>query len=388
MSAFHRVCNIRLELPLPYCRHLSKAMPDPCTLRADIRRLHRADEASLLAVLTEQARFEPLARERIRRRAQGWVEALRAHPSPAGGIDAFLREYDLSTREGAVLMGMAEALLRIPDAETADLLIQDQLGASDWKKHQGHSDSLLVNASTWALILTGRLVSLDTEAQGVAGLLKRLLARSAEPVIRQAVYQAMRLLGQQFVMGRTIQEALQRARSAERGGVRHAYDMLGEAACTQACAQRYFAAYAEAIKAIGAQARGLEVFSAPSLSVKLSALHPRYEFAQRGRVLNELLPAVRQLALEARAANIGLTLDAEESDRLELSLDVLEALALDPSLSGWNGLGLAVQAYQKRATAVMAWLGQLARRGDRRLMIRLVPSFRTPLVTIAHFQSS
>ena len=347
-------------------------MSEPNTLREAIRLLHRADEALLLEPLIQQAWFTSQQRERIKRRAQDWVESLRTGHNQADTLDAFLHEYDLSSHEGVVLMCLAEALLRIPDATTVNRLIQDQLGHSGWQQHRGHSDSLLVNASTWALMLTGRLVSLDTDEQGAFGILKRLLARTSEPVIRQAVFQAMHILGQQFVMGRTIAEALQRTRPAEKTGYRHSYDMLGEAARTAADARRYFESYADAIRAIGQASQGLDVLSAPSLSVKLSALHPRYEFAQRERVIGELLPTIRRLALAAREAGIGLTVDAEESDRLELSLDLVESLALDPGLSGWNGLGLAVQAYQKRATAVIDWLGDLAKRGHRRLAVRLV----------------
>ena len=337
-------------------------------LRAAIRSLHRADEAALAESLAAQARFSPEARGRVRRRAEAWVESVRADHRLAGGMEAFLHEYGLSSPEGVALMCLAEALLRIPDAATADRLIQGQLGHADWQKHLGHGDSLLVNASTWALMLTGRLVALDAGAQGP----RRLLARLCEPAIRQAVLQAMHILGRQFVMGRTIDEALRRARAAEPAGYRHSYDMLGEAAHSQADARRYFDAYAGAVAAIGQASQGADVSAAPSLSVKLSALHPRYESAQRGRVVGELLPALRRLALDARAARIGLTVDAEESDRLELSLDLVEALALDPGLSQWNGLGLAVQAYQKRATAVLDWLADLARRGGRRLAVRLV----------------
>ena len=347
-------------------------MSETNTLRAAIRTLHRADEASLAAELAEQARFDPEARWRIRQRAKAWVESVRAQPRLARGMEAFLHEYDLSSREGVVLMCLAEALLRIPDTATVDRLIKDQLGPSDWKKHGGHSDSLLVNASTWALMLTGRMVSLDGAGESANGLVKSLLSRVGEPLIRRAVLQAMHILGRQFVMGRTIAEALRRARTAEQAGCRHSYDMLGEAARTQADARRYFESYACAIQSIAAQRQYPDVFAAPSLSVKLSALHPRYEFAKRERVMGELLPAVHRLALDARQANIGLTLDAEESDRLELSLDLIEALATDPGLAGWNGLGLAVQAYQKRATAVLDWLADLAKRGQRCLIVRLV----------------
>jgi RHH-type proline utilization regulon transcriptional repressor/proline dehydrogenase/delta 1-pyrroline-5-carboxylate dehydrogenase len=344
------------------------AMPDTAALRLAIRAAHRADEETLLASWVGQARFDAPARARIRRRAEGWVESIRAGHGPAGAMDAFLREYGLSSREGLALMCLAEALLRIPDAETADRLIKDQLGHSDWRRHLGHSDSLLVNASTWALMLTGRLAAREEAGEALG----TLLARAGEPFVRQAAIQAMRLLGRQFVMGQTLAEALRRAEDAERRGYRHSYDMLGEAARTMAAARRYFDAYAEAVSAIGQARHGAGVYAAPGLSVKLSALHPRYEPAQRGRVMGELLPALKRLALDAKAAGIGLTLDAEEADRLELSLDLVEALALDPALAGWDGLGLAVQAYQKRALAVVDWLADLARRGRRRLAVRLV----------------
>lgn len=340
----------------------------PSTLRKAMRHLHRADENQLLESLLAEARFDQPAQARIRHRAQGWVEVIRSGQGQGGSFDAFLHEYDLSSDEGVVLMCLAEALLRIPDTETQDRLIEDQLSAAHWERHRGHSDSLLVNASTWALMLTGKLVSVA----GEDGMVKRLAARASGPLIRQAIHHAMQILGQQFVMGRTIAEALRRARDAEKAGYRHSYDMLGEAARTAACARRYFDAYQEAIAAIGADASGMDVFAAPSLSVKLSALHPRYEFAQRGRVMAELLPALTRLALDARHAHIGLTLDAEEADRLELSLDLLESLALDLRLAGWNGLGLAVQAYQKRAPALLDWLADLARRGQRRFSLRLV----------------
>jgi RHH-type proline utilization regulon transcriptional repressor/proline dehydrogenase/delta 1-pyrroline-5-carboxylate dehydrogenase len=338
-------------------------------LRESIRQLQRADEETLLLSLIEQARLSPDQQTSVRRRAETWVQTLR-DTRPVGSLDAFLHEYDLSSPEGVVLMCLAEALLRIPDAATADRLIQELLGPSDWQSHRGHSDNLLVNASTWALMLTGRLVALD--AEGAGGIFKRLLARNSEPFIRRAVYQAMHILGRQFVMGQTIAEALQRSRAAERGGCRHSYDMLGEAACSKADARRYFASYADAIQAIGNHIHSPHIYAAPSLSVKLSALHPRYEYSQRERVLSELLPALRRLAIDAKTAGIGLTVDAEEADRLELSLDVFEALALDSALDGWHGLGLAVQAYQKRATAVLDWLAELARRGGRRLAVRLV----------------
>src|SRR5712671_4215806 len=268
-------------------------------------------------------------------------------------------------------MCLAEALLRIPDAETVDKLIRDKIAAADWQSHLGHSGSLFVNASTWALMLTGRLLRPDNTGD-LGDALRRLLARSSEPVWRQAVTAAMRILAGQFVMGRTIEEALDRARDAERQGYRHSFDMLGEAARTMADAERYHAAYEHAIAAIGHAASGRPIEAAPGISVKLSALHPRYELAQHGRVMRELLPALIVLARDARAGGIGFTIDAEEGDRLEPSLDLVEALALAPDLAGWDGLGLAVQAYQKRAPAVVDWLADLALRARRRLMVRLV----------------
>ncbi|MFO1371370.1 MAG: bifunctional proline dehydrogenase/L-glutamate gamma-semialdehyde dehydrogenase PutA [Candidatus Competibacteraceae bacterium] len=339
-------------------------------LRARIREFHRVNETRIVNELIVRAALSPEQHARIVARARPLVAAVRKVRMDAGGIDAFLNAYDLSSREGVVLMCLAEALLRIPDAETADRLIRDKIGGADWEARLGASHSLFVNASTWALMLTGRIVSLPTDER--AGLFKRLVNRLGEPVIRQATLQAMRILGRQFVMGRTIGEALKRARDGEKSGYRHSYDMLGEAARTAADACHYFDAYTQAIEAIGAEAHGRGVVDAPSISIKLSALHPRYEFAQRERVMRELLPAVTALAVKARDQHIGFTIDAEEADRLELSLDLIEHLAVDPQLANWNGLGLAVQTYQKRALAVLDWLADLAHRAKHRLMVRLV----------------
>ncbi len=333
----------------------------------------REEEGASVARVLAAAALPPETTERIRRSAQAFVAEARQRRLGKGGLDALLHEYALSSPEGVALMCLAEALLRIPDAGTVDRLIRDKLAPADWARHLGHSASLLVNASTWALMLTGRLVG-EAETHGdLAQALRRLLARSGEPVVRQAVTAAIRILARQFVMGRTIAEALERAKPAERQGYRHSYDMLGEAARDAAGAERYFAAYEAAIAAIGAAAgKRRDIAAAPGISVKLSALHPRYEESQRERVIGELGPRLGALARRAKAAGVGFTIDAEESDRLELSLDLLEALALDPELSGWNGLGLAVQAYQKRALPLIDWLAALARRGRRRLMLRLV----------------
>ncbi len=301
--------------------------------------------------------------------------ALGVRQKRASGLDAFLNEYRLSTDEGVVLMCLAEALLRIPDSDTRDRLIRDKIGGADWSRHLGRSDSLLVNASTWALMLTGRVVRLDTPGVGegeAGGIIGRLIARSGEPLIREAVLQAMRIMGRQFVMGRTIDEALERGRAAEARGYRHSFDMLGEAAKTRADAERYVAAYGTAIGAIGQASAGRGPIAGPGISVKLSALHPRYEFAQAERVMAELVPRLRRLALQARQLDIALCVDAEEADRLDLSLDVMAAVFTVPELAGWEGFGLAIQAYQKRAPAVLDWLADLARSHGRRLQVRLV----------------
>ena len=346
--------------------------PHPDPLRQALRLAYREEEERAVARILATAALPAELADRIGRRASRFVAEARQRRHGKGGLDALLHEYALSSPEGVALMCLAEALLRIPDGATVDRLIRDKLAPADWASHLGHSGSLLVNASTWALMLTGRLVR-EGDAQGdLAHALHRLLARSGEPLIRQAVTAAIRVLARQFVMGRTIGEALERARPGESLGYRHSYDMLGEAARDADDAERYFAAYDDAIAAIGAAAGHQEVAGAPSISVKLSALHPRYEENQRERVMAELTPRLRALACRAKAAGIGLTIDAEEANRLELSLDLVERLVLDAELAGWNGLGLAVQAYQKRALALIDWLTALARRGSRRLMLRLV----------------
>jgi RHH-type proline utilization regulon transcriptional repressor/proline dehydrogenase/delta 1-pyrroline-5-carboxylate dehydrogenase len=346
--------------------------PDPSPRHAALRTAYRRSEHDAVEAALAAAELEPAALDRIGERARALVAQVRAGRVGKGGIDAFLHEYELSSVEGVVLMCLAEALLRIPDAETADRLIRDKIGPADWQKHLGRSASLFVNASTWALMLTGRLVQPETGEGEPAGLVRRLIQRSGEPVIRQAVTAAMRILGRQFVLGRTIGEALETARAAEKAGYRHSYDMLGEAARTAADAQRYCTSYRDAVSRIAATVEGRPIDAAPSISVKLSALHPRYELAQHGRVVGELLPRVKALALDAKQGGIGFTIDAEEADRLDLSLALIEALSGDPDLAGWDGFGLAVQAYQTRALAALDLLDDMARRHNRRLAIRLV----------------
>ncbi len=286
-------------------------------------------------------------------------------------VQGLLQEFSLSSDEGVALMCLAEALLRIPDPATRNALIRDKIGRGDWRAHLGQSSSPFVNAATWGLLVTGRLVATHDEA-GLANGLTRVTARVGEPVIRKAVDLAMRLMGKQFVAGETIADALANAERFEAMGFRYSYDMLGEAALTSADADRYCASYENAIDAIGEAAAGRGSYEGPGISIKLSALHPRYSYAQRERVLAELYPSVRALMLRARRYDIGINIDAEEADRLELSLDLLEKLCEEPALTGWNGIGFVVQGYQKRCPFVVDFLIDLARRTNRRLMVRLV----------------
>ncbi|HEY4999980.1 MAG TPA: proline dehydrogenase family protein, partial [Usitatibacter sp.] len=345
-------------------------------LRARLRENYLRDEAEALGEVVAQASLAPLAAARIQARARSLVEDVRSKQNVHAGMQSFLSEYDLSSQEGVLLMCVAEALLRIPDAATADKLIRDKLSQGDWERHVGRNRSLLVNAGTWGMMLTGKLVSVDADAGGNPGAwLARLAARAGEPVVRMALRQGMKLMAEQFVMGRTIEDALARSGGPGHATYLHSYDMLGEAAFTAADAERYFLAYEKAIDAIAAHSaagRASSVFAKPGISIKLSALHPRYEFAQRERVLAELAPRVIALAERACRGDVGVTLDAEEADRLDLSLDIFERAFGAAALAGWEGLGLAVQAYQKRAPFVVDWLADLARRARRRIMVRLV----------------
>jgi RHH-type proline utilization regulon transcriptional repressor/proline dehydrogenase/delta 1-pyrroline-5-carboxylate dehydrogenase len=318
------------------------------------------DEASRAAVLAEARAIVRRARGLGRRK---------------GVVESFLEEFSLSTQEGFALMCLAEALLRTPDAETVDRLIAEKIGVGEWQAHLGQSDNWLVNASTWGLMLTGRLVELGSETRGdVGSFLRRLVARSSEPVVRAAVAQAMRIMGEQFVLGRTVDAALRRGAGMVRAGdaAHFSIDMLGEGARTAADARRYLAAYADCIDTVASASGQGAPEDRTGVSVKLSALHPRYDARQRARVMDELYPDVLALCQRAAAAGIGLCLDAEEADRLVLSLEILERLTREPTLSEWTGLGLAVQAYQKRARGVITLLEQLAVRTGRRLMVRLV----------------
>nr|MBA3563992.1 bifunctional proline dehydrogenase/L-glutamate gamma-semialdehyde dehydrogenase PutA [Gammaproteobacteria bacterium] len=344
------------------------------SIGAAINRWYLADESECVRLLADIAREPEPRRQRIRDTAMTLVNAVRRNREHKSGLDEFLHKYDLSSQEGVVLMCLAEALLRIPDADTADRLIADKLSSANWQEHVGTSESLFVNASTWGLMLTGRFIRPDADMLTNPGsFLSRLASRVGEPVVRGALRQAMRIMARQFVMGRTIRDALQRSRSGDNREYRYSFDMLGEAALTAEDAQRYFDAYADAIAALGESIEGkLAAEEAPSISVKLSALFPRYEFAQWRRVLEELTPKLLELARQAKAAGVALTVDAEEADRLELSLAVFEAVYRSPDLDGWQGFGLAVQAYQKRALYVLRWLAGLAGQVGRRIPVRLV----------------
>ncbi len=299
------------------------------------------------------------------------IETLR-HQTPPPGLDAFLLEYDLSTHEGIILMCIAEALLRIPDPATVDKLIRDKLTSGDWNKHIEHSESLLVNASTWGLLLTGKIIHLDQEGTNISNGLKRIVAKSSEPIIRSAMKQAMAILGSQFVMGRTIDTALGRTQQNKNPRTLYSFDMLGEAAMTAKDADQFFKAYKHAIEQLANHSKQEDLYARDSISVKLSALHPRYQLSQQSRVLTELRSRLFELALLAKKHQLCITIDAEESERLELSLDLFESVYMDPALAGWSGLGLAVQAYQKRAHAVINWLIHLSKQNGKRIPVRLV----------------
>lgn len=349
-------------------------MRDGTDTLSDLRRViagHTlADEKTTLDGLIALAGLDSGDRDAISAEAARLVRAVRGGGRP-GMMESFLAEYGLTTKEGVALMCLAEALLRVPDRWTMDELIEDKVAPADWSRHLGHSSSPLVNASTWALMLTGRVVG-GHDDDDLAGALHGMVKRLGEPVIRTAVRRAMQELGRQFVLGRTIDEAAEHASPLEAKGYTYSYDMLGEAARTEADARRYHIAYSQAISAIAAHCDHDDIRANPGISVKLSALHPRYEFGQMPHVLDDIAARTRSLALIAKSAGIGFNIDAEEADRLDISLDVIEAVLSDRALAGWDGFGVVVQAYGRRARHVLAWLHALAERLDRRIMVRLV----------------
>lgn len=361
------------EAPLPAGGIFSAFAPPvspPTPLRAAITAAYRRPEPECIAPLLEAATLLPIQRQAVAALARKLIVALRAKDR-GSGVEGLVQEYALSSQEGVALMCLAEALLRIPDTATRDALIRDKIADGDWRAHLGDGRSLFVNAATWGLVVTGRLTSTAND-RSLGAALTRLIGRAGEPVIRRGVDMAMRMMGEQFVTGETIEEALRRARAAEAQGFQYSYDMLGEAATTAADAERYFADYEHAIHAIGKAADGRGIYAGPGISIKLSALHPRYARAQLARVMGELLPRVKALALLARRYDIGLNIDAEEADRLEISLDLLEALRRDPDLANWHGLGFVVQAYGKRCPFVLDFIIELARATRHRIMVRLV----------------
>jgi RHH-type proline utilization regulon transcriptional repressor/proline dehydrogenase/delta 1-pyrroline-5-carboxylate dehydrogenase len=328
------------------------------------------DEREAVGDLLARRPLNPEERAAVRAEAEALVRAARRSARKQGVVEGFLQEFSLGTREGLALMCLAEALLRTPDEATRDALIAEKIGSADWAAHLGQSENLFVNASTWGLMLTGKLIDVDEETKrDAAGFVKRLAGRVGEPVIRAAVAQAIRIMGEQFVLGRTIEDALKRAR---KDGYMCSFDMLGEGARTAADAERYEAAYAAAILTVGRASNSAGPEAGHGVSVKLSALSPRYEATQEARVWSELYPRIKRLALIAASHDINFTIDAEEADRLVLSLKLLDKLAREPDLGAWTGLGLAVQAYQKRAPEVIARVADLARSSGRRLMVRLV----------------
>ena len=342
-------------------------------LRQRLRETTCADEKDVVEELLAASQLSDEQRHAVLERSVEIVERCRARSDKAGTLDAFLQEFGLSNREGIALMCLAEALLRVPDEDTADRLIAEKIQSGDWGSHKGKSPSGFVNASVWGLMLTGRIVRLDEEIVGdTAGWMRKLVSSLGEPVVRQAVLQAMRIMGGQYVLGRTIEEGLRKGTAGNRPGTRFSFDMLGEGARTMADAERYFEDYQSAIRTIASTVGEEPVARANGISVKLSALHPRYEFRQKKRVMAELLPRVQALAAACKAGGMGFNIDAEECDRLDISLDIFEALARDPALKGWGGLGFVLQAYQKRGLAMADWLIALARETGHRFMVRLV----------------
>jgi len=361
------------EAHQPFLDFAEQILPQSVT-RSSVTAAWRRPETDAVPMLLEQARLPAALAGKTHELAYQLADKLRHQKGAtgrAGMVQSLLQEFSLSSQEGVALMCLAEALLRIPDKPTRDALIRDKISNGNWQSHLGRSPSLFVNAATWGLLFTGRLVSTHNEAN-LSRSLNRIIGKSGEPLIRKGVDMAMRLMGEQFVTGETIAEALANARKLEEKGFRYSYDMLGEAALTASDAKAYLISYQQAIHAIGKASNGRGIYEGPGISIKLSALHPRYSRAQYERVMEELYPILKSLTLLARSYDVGINIDAEEADRLELSLDLLEKLCFEPELEGWNGIGFVIQAYMKRCPFVIDELIDLAQRSRRRLMIRLV----------------
>lgn len=352
---------------IPFCKKPVDMKLD----RSEINACYRMDENTRVETLLSTLNFTTEIEKKIETLATDLVQAVREQDNDKSGIESLMMHYDLSTEEGVLLMCLAEALLRIPDKDTENLLIRDKLTSATWDQHVEKSESSFVNFATWGLALSGRILQ-KKEGSYFKSLWHDLIRKSGEPMIRKAVREAMKLLGEHFVIGRTIQEALKRSEAQESRGFTFSYDMLGEVARTEADATRYFKAYQNAIDALGAHNRATDIHQAPSISVKLSALHPRYEYQKREDVVAVLIERVKQLAIAAKNHRISMTIDAEEADRLDLSLDIFEGLFSDKIFADWEGLGLAVQGYQKRAVPLIQWLIELARKEKRKIPVRLV----------------
>ncbi|SDK12301.1 bifunctional proline dehydrogenase/L-glutamate gamma-semialdehyde dehydrogenase PutA [Microbulbifer yueqingensis] len=341
--------------------------------REKARQYLHADENQCVSELLAAPRPSDTLRQKILATSRELVVESRKERSKRGTLDAFLQQFGLSNKEGVALMCLAESLLRVPDADTADKLIAEKVHSGNWSSHRGQSDSLFVNASTWGLMLTGNIVELDPDiTEKPSHWMRRMVSRMGEPMVRASMMQAMKIMGGQYVLGRTIEEALKRGPAENVPGTRFSFDMLGEGARTMADAKRYFDAYMSAIETIGKHNDKRDVIEANGISIKLSALHPRYSVLQRERVMTELLPRVKELCIAAAKYDMGLNIDAEEADRLDVSLDIFEALARAPELGNWQGLGFVLQAYQKRAPYVADWLIALGRETGRKIMVRLV----------------
>ena len=347
------------------------AFPTQTPLRQAITDAYRRDEIEAVQDMLQRAQMTDEERNAASELARRLVTQVRSSRTKASGVDALMHEFSLSSEEGVALMCLAEALLRIPDNATRDRLIADKISEGNWKSHLNNSPSLFVNAAAWGLLITGKLTT-NTSEKNMGSALSRIISKGGAPLIRQGVNYAMRLLGKQFVTGQTIEEALQNGKEREKMGYRFSFDMLGEAAYTEEDANRYYNDYVKAIHAIGKDAAGQGVYEGNGISVKLSAIHPRYSRAQHERVMSELLPRLKELFLLGKKYDIGINIDAEEANRLELSLDLMEALVSDPDLAGYKGIGFVVQAYQKRCPFVIDYLIDLARRNNQKLMIRLV----------------
>ena len=347
------------------------AFPTQTPLRQAVTDAYRRDEIEAVQDMLQRAQMTDEERNAASELARRLVTQVRSSRTKASGVDALMHEFSLSSEEGVALMCLAEALLRIPDNATRDRLIADKISEGNWKSHLNNSPSLFVNAAAWGLLITGKLTT-NTSEKNMGSALSRIISKGGAPLIRQGVNYAMRLLGKQFVTGQTIEEALQNGKEREKMGYRFSFDMLGEAAYTEEDANRYYNDYVQAIHAIGKDAAGQGVYEGNGISVKLSAIHPRYSRAQHERVMSELLPRLKELFLLGKKYDIGINIDAEEANRLELSLDLMEALVSDPDLAGYKGIGFVVQAYQKRCPFVIDYLIDLARRNSQKLMIRLV----------------